>query len=192
MTQLDLLPPAEGHDPHCRALTPLAPGVRGSAVFGGPKDCYRYRLERWIDMPDARTVMYLWLNPSGAGVTVNDNTVAKGWRLALRWGFRRMLVGNVHAYRCTDQMRLLEVDDPFGPDNMRHIIEMGREAEMIVVGYGTPKIVKLRGRGPDVARQMVAAGLKLNVLRLSKYGVPEHPLFLPETLTPQPWEPPAA
>ncbi len=43
--------------------------------------------------------------------------------------------------------------------------------------------------GPAAAIRLHQAGHPLHVLRLSKAGRPVHPLYLPETLTPTPWNP---
>jgi hypothetical protein len=166
----------------------LPPGIVGHAVFGGPLDCYRYELGRRIaDAANPRTAMFLWMNPSTAEVEWNDPTVAKGWRFTLRWGFQRMLVGNADAYRATDQAELARVADPMGPDNLEHLLAMARQSEIVVVGYGTPKVKAVRDHGPRAARALLDAGIKLHVLRLSKDGIPCHPLYLPENLVPVPW-----
>jgi hypothetical protein len=34
----------EAHNPGGKVMIPLAPDVTGRAEFGGPNDCYRYRL----------------------------------------------------------------------------------------------------------------------------------------------------
>jgi hypothetical protein len=186
----DLFPDAR----HCaggQIKIAVRPGVIGQAIFGGPGDCYRYLLERRLATPvTGRTVMFLWMNPSTAEHHVDDPTVAKGWRYALSWGFDRMLVGNVDAYRCTDQRRLVEVADPQGPDNLGHLIAMARQAVTVVVGYGTPRVPQVRAHGPLVARALLEAGIALHVLRLSKEGVPVHPLYLPGDLRPVPWSGP--
>jgi hypothetical protein len=38
------------------------------------------------------------------------------------------VVSNTFAYRCTDQGLLVEVSDPIGPANDKHIIEMAKQA----------------------------------------------------------------
>lgn len=167
----------------------LSAGSQGTAVFGGPGDCYRYSLARDWDrsLPAALFVM---MNPSTASAFADDATIAKVTKFARRWGFGRLLIGNVYAYRCTDQTRLVETPDPVGPDNDGHLLAMADEASLIVMAYGTPKIVTLRARGPAVARMLLAAGHKLNALRLSNRGVPWHPLYLPDDTEPTPWGPP--
>ena len=187
MTPGDLFP-ATGHDPGGRRLLRLPPGTASSAVFGGPRDCYRYQLlRRWGPGP---AVLFVMMNPSTAGTAFDDPSVAKCGRFARAWGCDALFVGNAFAYRATDQRRLAEVADPVGPENDHHLIGMAASARLVVVAYGTPQLPQLRARGPAVARLLAGVGIALHVLRLSpKGGIPMHPLYLPETLTPQPWSP---
>ncbi len=167
----------------------LSPGVTGGAIFGGANRRYRYRLERqWGEV--LHPVLFVMMNPSSADPLRDDRTVAKVQRLARRWGFASLLVGNAFAYRVTDQARLVEVADPVGPDNDMHLCAMAREARLIVMAYGTPAKHALRRRGPEVARMFERMGKRLNVLRLSIDGAPWHPLYLPEDSIPLPWTAP--
>jgi hypothetical protein len=93
------------------------------------------------------------------------------------------LVGNVHAYRATDKRRLLEVDDPVGPENDRMILKMAAEAKAIVLAYGQPPKA-LRTRGSEVVA-LLRHHPGLCHLRLAQDGTPVHPLYLPSTLRPK-------
>ena len=187
-TDPDLFPEdiqdAKDHDPGGRVRLRLAAGITSEAIFGGARNEYRYRLSR-VWGPGDR-VLFVLMNPSTADPLVDDPTVAKCGRLARRWGFDGLLVGNSFAYRATDQTRLSELPDPVGPDNDQHLLQMAREAALMVFAYGKPKRTSLRARGPAVAR-MLAQVAKPHVLRLSIDGTPSHPLYLPETLQPVYW-----
>jgi len=161
----------------------LTEDVVSSAVYGGPKDCYRYTLKRVWD-ETAPLVMWLMMNPSVATEMGDDRTVAKCQRYARSWGYGGMFVGNSFAYRCTDQKRLLEVEDPIGPENDSHLLDMARQADLVVLAYGAPQTKSLRPRGTEVARMLGRAGIAVTTLRLSKTGRPEHPLYLPSELKP--------
>jgi hypothetical protein len=177
------------HDVGGRVRIPLPPWVTEfGAVFRGEKRQYRTKLIRGWDnrLP---TMLFVMMNPSVAKEDEDDPTVRKCWfKYARTWGFGRVWIGNTAAYRCTDQKRLLEVDDPIGPENDKHLLEMAAESSLILFAYGTPH-KSLRQRGIDVARMFRAEGHNLHVLRLSKNGIPVHPLYLPEDLKPIPWEP---
>lgn len=184
------------HDSGGKVRIRLKPGVIGFAVFLGPNDCYRYLLERQLDQfriafkaveRSAGTVGFCWMNPSCAGGEWDDPTVAKGWRYASAWGYGRMLVVNAHAYCRTDQSKLSEIPDPIGPENDKYILEAAKQCDLFVIGYGTPQIKTLQQRGPEVARMLIANGIKLHVHALSKAGVPIHPRMHPEGVRPIPW-----
>ena len=177
------------HDPGGKVRIPLPDHYAATAVFGGPNNCYRYRLSRWWGSPDDGAVMFLLMNPSTAEERVDDPTVAKCRRYAMQWGYAGLLVGNVFAFRATDQRRLASIVDPIGPDNAEHLLDMAREARLIVCAYGTPSHRALRHAGITTARMLDGHGYRLHVLRLTGMGVPVHPLYLPGDITPQPWSP---
>lgn len=170
---------------HVGASRPLRlqEDVTSTAVYDGPSDCYRYRLHRVWD-PSLPAIMWLMMNPSVATEYGDDRTVAKCQRYARAWGYGAMFVGNSFGYRCTDQKRLLEVQDPAGPGNDAALLDMARASDRVVLAYGSPTHPSLRARGNKVALLLHEACIELYVLRLSKGGRPEHPLYLPSSLTP--------
>jgi hypothetical protein len=177
-----------GHDPGGKVLLPLPIWVKGSAVFGGSNDMYRYELSRVWDerLP---VLLMIGMNPSTASPHYDDPTVAKGRRYAERWGYGTLLMGNAFAYRATDQKRLLEVGDPIGPENDRHLLSMADRADMILFAYGQPR-KDLRHRGPQVAKMLATKHQpKVFVLELSQDGTPKHPLYLKGSLLPKAWSP---
>lgn len=176
------------HDPGGKVRLTLPDDVKSTAVFGGAGDCYRYELIRtWnAELPYA---MWVMMNPSTADPFVDDPSVAKCRRLARAWGYGGILVGNTFAYRATDKTRLRMIDDPVGPENDKHLIAMAKKAKLVLFAYGQPGHATLRPRGLAVARLILQhTALRPHVLRLSKDGTPCHPLYLPESLKPVPWE----
>lgn len=169
--------PVEEHDAGGKTL-PLPPGVIGSAIYGGARNCYRYRLE-WEAGSTGLTLLAGMMNPSTAGAHVADATLLWVWRWGQRNGFSRLIVVNADAYRCRDQARLAEVEDPCGPENLTHIAAAATEADKIVIGYGKPKVRAVQTHGLRMARAMQAIGKPLHVWGLSKDGTPKHPLYLP-------------
>jgi hypothetical protein len=175
------------HDPGGKVSIRLPDHVQGTALFGGIASEYRYRLTRtWGTGP---RVMFVMMNPSTADPLVDDPTVAKCRRFALKWGYGSMYVGNTFAYRATDQSRLAEVDDPVGPENDDHLRGMAVESKLVIFAYGQPKHRKLKSRGIAVARLLHQHQVLPHILKLSKNGTPCHPLYLPGTLEPMPWQP---
>lgn len=171
----------------------MQPGVTGLATFSGPLDCYRLTLTRtWRPSDSARFALVVGMNPSTARWDMDDTSIAKITRMARRWrngALGRFVMANTYAYRCTDQMRLAEVEDPIGPENDATIDALASMADMVVFAYGTPKIPALRGRGRAVARRLAAMGVQPHALRLSAAGEPWHPLLLPDDTKPFPWSP---
>jgi hypothetical protein len=190
----DLFETPEEHNPGGKVMLPLAPDVTGGAVFGGPNDCFRYGLHRTWDAR-AGVVLVIMMNPSTANPMFDDPTIAKVTRMARRWKggiFGTLLVGNMFAYRATDQAELGRVADPIGPDNDARLIEMARmtgSARLVVFAYGAPKVKALRARGKAVARILIdAEGVWPCALRVGKAGHPWHPLYLPDSTQPEPWD----
>ncbi|RRA50467.1 DUF1643 domain-containing protein [Acidipila sp. EB88] len=172
------------HSAGGKVMLRLPAHVKGSAVFGGDRKEYRYRLERCWD-ESLPAVLFVMMNPSTAEPQFDDPTVAKCRRYAVAWGFGTLLVGNTFAYRATDQRRLMEVEDPIGPENDRHLLKMASQASLTVFAYGKPHKL-LQQRGKEVARKLSRRCLP-HVLQLCSDGTPGHPLYLRGDLQPQMW-----
>ena len=144
---------------------------------------YRYELSEVWDATKP-LVMWLLMNPSVAGMDYSDPTLRRTGDFARCWGYGGQLVGNVCAYRATDKNRLLEVADPVGPENHAALAAMAARAGIVVLAYGVlpgrlrecgiTSVTKIRAWHPN----------KLHVLRLTKNGIPMHPLYLPGQLCP--------
>lgn len=163
-------------------------GVERTAEFS---DCmmYRYSL-RIIWQPDLKPQLFLGLNPSTATHEQDGPTVRRCIDYAQRWGAGGLVMCNSAAYRATDPKVMLAFDgDQIGPENTPGYLERiaatcqnkpiaawGKHANEIV-GYG-----KL-GRG-DFLKTFLGP---LDCLRLNQDGSPAHPLYLPASLTPIPF-----
>ncbi len=165
---------------------PVQPGITSTAVFGGARKQYRYRLTRQWDAARP-AILFVMMNPSVADLHQDDRTVRRAIDFARRWNFGQLLVGNVFAYRATDQARLLETRDPVGPENDAHLLAMAAASSKIVFAYGKPH-PSLRSRGGEVAALFRTRGHALHVLRLTLDGTPMHPLYLPAALKPVEWK----
>ena len=176
------------HDPGGKVRLALAHDVKSTAKFGGPGDCYRYRLKRTWDASKPHA-MFVMMNPSTADPFVDDPTVAKCGRFARAWGYGGLYVGNTFAYRATDKKHLRLIPDPIGPDNDKHLIAMAKRADLVLFAYGQPGHRTLEPRGLAVAKLLIEkAGITPHVFKLSKQGIPVHPLYLLETLKPVVWQ----
>ena len=176
------------HDPGGKVRRTVAPDVKSSAVFGGLRNCYRYRLVRSWDS-SKRPAMFVMMNPSTADLLVDDPTVAKCAWYARTWGYGGIYVGNTFAYRATDKRLLRLVADPKGPENEKHLIAMAKAAGIVIFAYGQPGCARLRPCGLALAKLVVQkTRIRPYVLRLSKNGTPCHPLYLPNWLKPIIWD----
>ena len=141
-------PPTElvQHDAGGKARPAWPKDSTVTAVFS---DCQRYRYQlREVWDPGRPMVLWLLMNPSVACLDHADPTLRKTGNFARIWGYGGQWVGNVHAYRSTNKNRLLEVEDPVGPDNDRLILERAEQAQTVVLAYGQPP-KQLRARCPS-------------------------------------------
>ncbi|MGA2746140.1 MAG: DUF1643 domain-containing protein [Candidatus Sulfotelmatobacter sp.] len=178
------------HDPGGKVRRAISRDVKSSALFGGPNKCYRYQLKRTWDETKPHA-MFIMMNPSTADLKVNDPSVAKCEQFARTWrAYGGILVANTFAYRHTYQKRLIEdVSYLIGPDNDRHIIEMTKDAGIVVFAYGKPRRKALRARGKELALLLVEkAHINPHALGFCKDGTPKHPLYLKKDSRPVPWK----
>jgi hypothetical protein len=166
--------------------------VDGTNATFSPCRSFRYTLVRDLERPmfAARDgyVLFVMLNPSTADELADDPTIRRCLGFAERWGFSRVMIGNLFAWRSTDPKALRTVADPVGPENDAALARMAAGASRIVCAWGANvRKGPLRER-PDFVGKILRASVKgdteIVALRLLDDGVPEHPLYLPYTVTP--------
>lgn len=147
---------------------------------------YRYRLQRrWAD---GDLLGYIMLNPSIADATVDDPTIRRCMSFAMGHGFGGIRVVNLFALRATNPAELIGPEDPVGPDNDRHLVEMAALAKhgaRVVAAWGVPKNNLVFERAIRVAGWF---GSGLHALGVSRDGHPRHPLYLAATSGLRPWQ----
>lgn len=154
-----------------------------SGAYLSPCRTYRYALWRQWD-PTLKFVVFIGVNPSTADELVNDNTINRCIAFAKAWGYGGLVMVNLFAYRHRDPKVMKAAADPIGPENDRILIELAKDAGVVVAAWGVNGVHLQR----DVAvRRMLS---NLHYLRLTKNGMPEHPLYLPKILVPQLWTQP--
>lgn len=155
---------------------PIAgPGL--GAIFSEDRR-YRYVLWRsWDDMffspCKGNYVMFVGLNPSTATETLDDPTIRKCIGFAKRWGYSRLCMTNLFAFRATDPRVMMGESKPVGDENDRWLSACAREAAIIVAAWGTKG--EFLGRDEEVKKLLPG----LRCLRKTKAGHPEHPLYVP-------------
>lgn len=150
--------------------------------------CMTYRYRLWREWDKARpAIVFCMLNPSTADDVENDPTIERCQRRAVSWGYGRMDVVNLFALRSTDPANLYTAADPFGPDNLQHILAAVEKAGILVCGWGQHG--KLHQADQRVLQHLRApCASKAHALRINKDGTPAHPLYLPYTLAPTPYD----
>lgn len=163
----------------------ISPPPARAAVLSACRT-YRYSLWRsWAESPSkhAPYVLFIGLNPSTADENADDPTVRRCVGFARSWGYSAVCMANLFAFRATDPGAMKRAEDPVGPRNNRYLRDLAANADLVVAAWGTHG--SFMGRDQQV-RAMLP---KLHCLRLTQRGHPAHPLYLPKSLTPVPWEP---
>lgn len=144
---------------------------------------YRYTLTRqWADA--GKLVVFCGLNPSTADALQDDPTVRREVDFAQAWGFGKYVKVNAYGLRATDPKKLWEVDDPVGPENLEAVLTWAGLADLFVAAWGN----NIRDREAfEIRIGLRRMGVKPHVLKLTKSGNPQHPLYLPKTTRPFPW-----
>lgn len=141
---------------------------------------YRYELRRTWD-ESKYTVLFICLNPSTADHRQEDNTSRVCINYAKRWGYGGVIIANLFGYRATDPTLLKKVEDPIGPENDRHLLDLVREAPVTVCAWSND--------GGYMNRDKTVLDLVPNpyCLTILKGGHPGHPLYKKRSLTPIPF-----
>ena len=142
---------------------------------------YRYWLRRqWCDR--APGICWVMLNPSRADDTVDDPTIRRCIGFSQRWGYGHLVVVNLFAYRTPHPKDLLQVPDPIGPENDRHLLVCARQANRVLLAWGQRGNVYDRDR---VVGQQLQALATCYCLGQTRSGQPRHPLYLRRETQPQ-------
>lgn len=157
--------------------------MEATATFS-PDRVHRYTLWRdWAGLTPTGNgfAMIIGLNPSTADETENDPTIRRCIGFAKAWGYDALCMTNIFAFRETDRDVMTQQSEPIGPDNDQVLIDLSAKASIVVAAWGT--YGAHMGRGEQVRHLLP----NLHCLRLTKYGHPEHPLYLPGSLKPVLW-----
>ncbi|AAZ97163.1 conserved hypothetical protein [Thiobacillus denitrificans ATCC 25259] len=146
-------------------------------------DCqqYRYELRRvWDDTKPL--ALFIGLNPSTADAETDDNTSRVCINYAKRWGYGGLLLGNLFAFRSTDQSALYTASDPVGSDNDAWLRRLQAEAAIVICAWSAT--------GSYRNRDKAVLGFLHNPHCLTKLksGYPGHPLYKSADLQPVPYE----
>ena len=149
---------------------------------------YRYSLTRIVaPLTGEGTCTFVMLNPSTADGEQDDPTIRRCIGFARAWGFERLKVVNLYAYRATDPRDLWAVDPypPYvtqiGPENDCTISKVIGGSDLVVCAWGAGS------RSPSREGQVLDLIGAPHCLGLTKYGAPRHPLYVKADALPQPF-----
>lgn len=152
-------------------------------AYLSPCRTWRYSLTRdAAPLTGEGTVTFIGLNPSTADETQDDPTIRRCIGFARSWGFARLKMLNLFAFRATDPRELVGCDDPSGPDNLCTIAKVVGGSDLVVCAWGA---FPLAGREHvDLVLELVAAP---HALGMTKNGSPRHPLYVRGDTLPVPF-----
>lgn len=151
-----------------------------SAILSADRK-YRYVLTRIWDETKP-TVVFIGLNPSTADEEVDDKTIRKYIGYAKRWGYGKLIMVNLFAFRSTDPSMLKRVEDPVGPDNDSYIQKCVSESNLVIACWGN------HGKLLNRDKVLMDSLPNLVCLKRNKNGTPHHPLYLSKDITPMPYK----
>jgi len=147
---------------------------------------YRYELtRRWGECSDY--VAWVMLNPSTADALEDDPTIRRCLKFTERLGYGKLVVVNLFAFRATDPKKLLDAEDPIGPQNAVFLRDALLKGSLKIAAWGSVPN-KLREAIAPVIAVMKASGYDLKCLGTTKDGSPRHPLYLRSDAELRPWE----
>lgn len=149
-------------------------------------DCKRYRYELGRDLTmladsyPRKTCMWVMLNPSTADATTDDRTISRCMEFSKAWGFDRMVVGNLYAYRATNPQDMWAASragvDIVGSENLERLRIMASYSNRIVCGWGSKAD---HNQAADVLQILLDQSWKyVCFLDRNKDGQPKHPLYI--------------
>jgi len=143
-----------------------------------PDGKYRYWLERRWSGADFRSPMIVWcmLNPSTADARIDDPTIRRCIGFTNAWGYARLVVVNLYAYRATNPRELegLNAAELQGPENADWLYywTIIPSSCMVVCAWGG-------NRFKCVPYPPALTSMRTYCLGITATREPKHPLYLP-------------
>jgi hypothetical protein len=130
------------------------------------------------ELGEPKSCLFVMLNPSTADAEQDDPTIRRCVGFAKRFGFDRLEVVNLYAWRATNPKEIIAMTgggDPVGPRNQEIIEKSATDAGLIICAWGA--------HGSHIGQDETVRGWlgerDLHCLGRTKEGHPRHPLYLP-------------
>ena len=143
--------------------------------------CHRYRFALWRRWDSGPQVLFVMLNPSTADETTDDPTIRRCIGFARAWGFGSLAVGNLFAFRTPKPGVLRTCVEPIGVGNDDWLLRLQADSALTVAAWGN------HGDFLDRSNSVRSILPDPHVLRLTKRGEPQHPLYVPRDAVPLSW-----
>ena len=162
-------------------------GHKPGSAYISEDGLYRYSLTRHLLPPldsgqgySMTTCTFVMLNPSTADAEQDDPTIRRCMGFARTWGFTRLKVVNLYAFRATKPSDLWLADDPVGPENDHVLsIEFG-SSDLLIAAWGAHA-------KPNRVAEILSWPVRPRLcLGSTKAGAPRHPLYLRRDAMPRP------
>lgn len=168
----------------CRVADALPLPDRSRGATFSP--CRTFRYDLWRVWSEGPSVAFIGLNPSTADETQDDPTIRRCIGFAKSWGFGRMHMLNLYAFRSTDPMGLLpDLESKVGPDNDEVLLNVAGRCSFVIAAWGA--FAFAHDRGNRVARGVIGCSGQVLVLGRNQNGSPKHPLYIRADTQPVPW-----
>lgn len=137
---------------------------------------YRYRLTRgWSDfLTRGGAVLFIGLNPSTADAFSDDPTIRRCTSFTKSFGYKKIYMVNLFAFRATDPAAMKRAADPIGARNDEFLLSMASESEIIIACWGNHG----RFMDRDKAVLELLKNYDIHALKINNDGSPAHPLYL--------------
>jgi len=155
-------------------------------------ECERYRYLLWRCWDESLPgCTFIMLNPSTADESASDPTITRCIEFAKLWGFGKIYVVNLFAWRSTDPGAMMVAEDPIGPENDFWITHACLNAPHIVCAWGNHgghrnrsleimKFIELRKKVEQSMPYLTKPSpMRAYALKVNKTGQPAHPLYQP-------------
>lgn len=138
---------------------------------------YRYRLWRIWD-PKKSTVLFIGLNPSVATEDENDRTINRCIRFVSSWGYGGFYIVNLFAFITSKPEIMKAQNDPIGPGNNDHIMQLYRSCDKTIFVWG------VGGKHLNRDKEIISLIPNPYCLVRTQDGSPGHPLYLKKETVP--------